>query len=257
MIITLSQVGAFFLILARLAGLITNAPFFNRKQVFAMSKVAIIFWMGSLMIFVVPLPKTLPDSAMIYFFALVTEFMVGALLGVVADLILIAVEFGGAIMDTQAGLAVSALLNPTTGRTSTLISLMLEWTSIILFLQVDGHHMVLAAVNKSFTLLPIASPINFADAGLYFAELGTQLFAVALQLAAPILLVVFLIDFSFGMLSRVAPQVNVFQLGFQLKPTISLFIFLAIVPSILNSVVRLITMISEHTMKILFLLQTH
>ena len=125
----------------------------------------------------------------------------------------------------------------------------------MMFLQINGHHMVIAMVHKSFSLIPIGVIPNFSLAGKYIANLGTDLFGLALQLSVPILLIVFLVDFSFGMLSRVAPQVNVFQLGFQLKPTISLIIFLAIAPGMIQSIFIMLEDLTEHTIRVLYLMQ--
>ncbi|MBT5953250.1 flagellar biosynthetic protein FliR [bacterium] len=255
MVFTLTQITAFFLVFGRLAGMVTIAPFFNKKQVFAMSKVTLIFWASTLLVFLVPLPITPPDTLITFVLALVVEVLIGITIGFVSEAILVAIEFGGSLMDTQAGLSVASLLNPLTGRTSTLISLLLEWTSIMMFLQINGHHMVIAMVHKSFSLIPIGVIPNFSLAGEYIANLGTDLFGLALQLSVPILLIVFLVDFSFGMLSRVAPQVNVFQLGFQLKPTISLIIFLAIAPGMIQSIFRMLENLTEHTIRVLYLMQ--
>ncbi len=255
MIITLPQIAAFFLIFARIAGVFMMAPFFDRKQVFAMGKIALVFWTAMLFIFIVPLPKVMPQDAITFVLALLSEFLVGAILGFSASAILISIEFAGSLMDTQAGLSVAALLNPATGRTSTLISLLLEWTSIMLFLSIDGHHLVLAAMNKSFTLLPIGSPFNFNLAGEYLISLGTEIFKMAVQLASPILLVIFLMDFCFGMLSRIAPQINVFQMSFELKPSVSLLVFLAIIPGLVNSIYGLLESVTEHSLRILYLLR--
>ncbi|MBT6119866.1 flagellar biosynthetic protein FliR [bacterium] len=255
MVFTLTQLTAFFLVFGRLAGMVTVAPFFNKKQVFAMSKVTLIFWASTLLVFLVPLPITPPDTLITFVLALVVEVLIGVTIGFVSEAILVAIEFGGSLMDTQAGLSVASLLNPLTGRTSTLISLLLEWTSIMMFLQINGHHMVIAMVHKSFSLIPIGVIPNFSLAGKYIANLGTDLFGLALQLSVPILLIVFLVDFSFGMLSRVAPQVNVFQLGFQLKPTISLIIFLAIAPGMIQSIFIMLEDLTEHTIRVLYLMQ--
>ena len=58
------------------------------------------------------------------------------------------------------------------------------------------------------------------------------MFEIGLKLASPIILVIFLVDFSFGILNKVAEQINIFQLGFQLKPTVSIIIFLGIAPGL-------------------------
>ena len=71
------------------------------------------------------------------------------------------------------------------------------------------------------------------------------MFFIAFQLAAPIVLVVFIIDFAFGILNRVAEQINVFQLGFQVKPIISVLILLGIMPGLADIVIRLIDRFSQ------------
>ena len=88
-------------------------------------------------------------------------------------------------------------------------------------------------------------------------HLGTNIFAIALQFAAPILFVVFLIDFCFGMLSKIAPQLNVFQLGFQVKPIISIFILLAIVPGLVDGIYALLEQVAGILLKLLLVMQTH
>ena len=78
-----------------------------------------------------------------------------------------------------------------------------------------------------------------------------HLFKIGLNLAAPIILVIFIVDFSFGILNKVAEQINVFQLGFQIKPLVSAFIFLGITPGLVFIVIRVLETIMDHTIKVL------
>lgn len=176
------------------------------------------------------------------------------MIGFVMDLFVIAVEFAGSLMDTQAGLSVSAILDPSTGRSLPLLSLLLKWSATMIFLAIDGHHLVLTSLYESYRLLPVGSPIDFSRGMLYLVSTTTDLFAIGVQLAAPIMLIVFMIDFGFGMLNKVAEQVNVFQLGFQIKPIVSLTIFLLTVPGLVNSVYRIVTTLSHHLMLLLYYL---
>ncbi|MGE4170355.1 MAG: flagellar biosynthetic protein FliR [Candidatus Margulisiibacteriota bacterium] len=255
MIITLDQVVCYFLIFARLLGMLMLAPVFNRKEIFALSKVAFLFWLSGLLIFVVPMAVHPPASPVAMVIAVVMEFMVGAMLGFITDMIVVGLEAAGTLMDTQAGLSVASILDPSSGRSITIISSLLKWVAIVVFLMLDGHHMLLSAVVQSFKLLPIGAPFNIPQAAWYVVGLGGDIFYIAVQLSAPIMLVVFLIDFVFGMLSRVAPQVNVFQLGFQIKPLISLLIFLAIVPGISGSVSSLLERVTDYILHAFYLLQ--
>ncbi len=245
----------FFLVFARIGGMFLSAPVFNQKEFFLLAKVILIFWITVLLIYHVPLPAHPPDTAFTFVLAAVTEVFVGLLIGFIADILVTGIELAGNLMDTQAGLSVASQLDPSSGRTITLMSLLLKRTSFITFLLIDGHHFVLSAIVHSFRLLPIASPINLGAGAFEVVKCGTYIFYLAVQLASPIILVVFLVDFGFGVLNRVAEQINIFQLGFQIKPTVSLIIFLAIVPGISHSIISVLEGTSEHLLSVFHALQ--
>jgi flagellar biosynthesis protein FliR/FlhB len=85
--------------------------------------------------------------------------------------------------------------------------------------------------------------------------LGTDIFMIGILLAAPCLLVLFLLDFSFGSMSRVAPQVNVFALAMQFKPFVNIFIFLAVLPIMLRNLMTILERIAEYILKVFLALQ--
>jgi len=244
------------MIFARLLGLILTAPVFSRREIFPMAKVLLVFWTAGLLIYVVPVPPNLPTNPLTIVLAVICEALLGVMIGFVTDLLVSGLEFAGTLMDTQAGLSVASLLDPSTGRTITIISLLLKWSAFTMFLLIDGHHLVLASIVQSFKILPVASPINFSQGALEIVKLGSYLFFLGVQLSAPILLVVFIVDFGFGILNRVAEQINVFQLGFQIKPSVSLVVFLAATPLIVNSIYKIMEFITEHLMKIFHALQS-
>ena len=86
-------------------------------------------------------------------------------------------------------------------------------------------------------------------------DLGVHIFAIGIQLAAPVILTIFILDLAFGLISRVAPQVNVFMLGFQLKPPVGTFIFLLTIPLLIERVIWLISKIVEEYAQLLFYLR--
>ncbi|MBH38149.1 hypothetical protein CL658_03860 [bacterium] len=240
MILTYYQLSVFFLIFARFSGLVLVSPFFSMKSLFSLAKVSFVFWVSVLIMFVVPLPQSLPNSLFIYFFALMIELVIGLIIGFTANLIMMAIEFGGAIMDTQAGLSSASVLDPTSGKNAALLELLMKYLAIMLFLIINGHHMVLSAVFESFSIMPLGQPVDFSAGSQYLVSLGSALFLIGLKLAAPIILVIFIVDFSFGILNKVAEQVNVFQLGFQVKPMVAVIIFLGIAPNFGNILVGII-----------------
>lgn len=255
MIITVDQVLTFFMIFSRFSGIVVSAPFFNNRQLFSAGKVALMFWASALWIFLVPLPVKSPDSMATFMLSLILEFLIGVMIGFVADIIISAIELAGALIDTQAGLSVASMLDPTTGRNAALFELFLKWVATMIFVLMDGHHMILTALHKSFTMIPIGSPLHFSQGAYFILQFGQHLFKAAIQLAAPIILVVFLVDFAFGMLNRVAEQINVFQLGFQIKPTVSVVVFLAMTPTLAAAIQKMMESMMENMILLMTNLQ--
>ncbi|MFC1770774.1 flagellar biosynthetic protein FliR [Candidatus Margulisiibacteriota bacterium] len=255
MIITYTEVLVFFLIVARIMGLMLYAPIFANKSIFSLSKLPLVLWCPMLIIFSVPLATKLPETGVAYALAVFLEILLGAIIGFATDLLITGIEMAGTLMDTQAGLSVAALLDPSTGRQITIFSHMLKWVAVMIFFLMDGHHIVLSAFFQSYKVLPVGAPFNLSEGALYIVKQGTYLFYLAVQLASPILLVVFLVDFGFGMLNKVAQQVNVFQLGFQLKPSVSLIIFFAIIPGLSDNILRILRQVTDIIMRLLFTFQ--
>ena len=120
----------------------------------------------------------------------------------------------------------------------------------------NGHHVVLGSLVQSFQAIPITSKLNIWEASRYVTSISVDIFLAGLQISAPILLVVFLIDFGFGLLSKVAPQVNVFQLGFQVKPIISILVLLTITPGMIELVFSFLEKSAGDLLRILYLIRT-
>ena len=159
MIITLNQVVFFSLIFARMSGTLMVAPFFANKTLFSMLKVALLFWMSLLIVFQVTVPENPPNGEMAIFIALVLEFVFGYMIGFITSLIVTSVEFAGTLMDTQAGLSVAAVLDPGSGQNAALLERLLQQVVIIIFLLVDGHHMILSVLANSFEMFPFGSKL--------------------------------------------------------------------------------------------------
>ncbi len=252
--ITAQVITVFLLIMTRMIGVLLTAPVFSRREFFPLGKIALAFWTSSLLIYIVPAPVVPPDTGLAFTMMFITEILIGVMIGFVTDLLIVGIEFAGSIMDTQAGLSVAAVLDPSSGRSLSLLSLLLKWTATMLFLIIDGHHLILSAVVESYRLLPIGGMANFSQGAHYIVTTGTSIFLIGVQLSAPIMLVVFMIDFGFGMLNKVAEQVNVFQLGFQVKPIISLFVFLTTAPMLVGAIYRILEMVMDHVLRLLYIL---
>ncbi|NQT29909.1 MAG: flagellar biosynthetic protein FliR [Candidatus Saganbacteria bacterium] len=257
MIISIGQLVVFFLILGRIAGVFIQAPIFSSKSFPMFGKTALAIWISLVLWFVVPISKTLPQSLVGLILAVVIEVAIGFLIGFVCNIIFIGVQAAGEIMDMQMGLSVATALDPVFGAVISVIGRLAFYTAIIIFITADGHHLILSAFNQSFQALPVGKMANFASPNLVLQliGLGSALWVTAIKLAAPVILLIFISDFTFGIVSRVAPQVNVFMLGFQVKPSLGLIGFLLSLPFLVKYINKLIAFMLEQTVLLLNVLK--
>jgi len=255
MVITFPQIEVFLLVLARVAGLFIEAPVLSAKSIPSYVKTALAIWIAALLWFVVPV-KYLPDSIPAFVLAIAVEVFVGYIIGFVASIILQSAQAAGDVLDLQMGLSVANVLSPTTGTMTSITGTFMFMIALVVFLLVDGHHLLLSAIHQSFVAIPIISFIDFSkpDLLLQMMNLLRWFWISTIQLCAPMLLLIFLSDFAFGIVSRVAPQVNVFMLGFQVKPSLGLFGLMLISPLIIKHMMTLIAQSGAEIAKTLVLL---
>jgi len=252
MIITVAQLEVFLLVLARIAGIFIQAPILSARSIPTSFKTGLAIWMALTLCFVIPVPKTLPVTSLEFILALINEVLIGFLIGFVCNLIFAAVQAAGDIMDLQMGLSVAQYLAPETGAVATLVGRLFFYTALMTFLIVDGHHLILSTLAQSFRALPIAGMAHLSNGRLMaqLIDLIIKFWTIAIQLAAPAVLLIFLSDFAFGLVSRAAPQVNVFMLGFQVKPALGLYAILMSLPLLVRHVVNLVGVMAEEALKL-------
>jgi len=245
------------LILARVLGLFLVAPIFSSRTISRSFKLALIITITFLLWFTVTYDESMvPTSGFMFMLAAVNELMVGLIIGFVTKLVFVGIEAAGAFMGQQMGLSVATTFDPTQGIQASVIAKLLRWSIILLILITNGHHFILAAINKSFEVMPLIHSWDFRLAATPIIDLGSSIFAIGIQLAAPVVLTIFLLDFSFGLISRVAPQVNVFMLGFQMKPPLGMFIFMLIVPLLMERSIYLISVMTDELVSIFYYLSS-
>ncbi|MFH1428534.1 MAG: flagellar biosynthetic protein FliR [Candidatus Margulisiibacteriota bacterium] len=245
MILTLAQIQVFTLVFARIAGLFGQAAFFSFRTIPNTPKIAICFFITVVIWFVVPVPQNLPNNFLVFIIALLQEYLIGRLIGFVSFIIVKAILAAGDMMGMQMGLSVANQYDPSQGLQLNIVGRFFDFSSLIFFLCIDGHIMLITALQKSFTAIPIYSPVNIAAPMMHIVGLGTILWELSVLLAAPVILTIFLMDFAFGTISRVAPQVNVFMLGFQIKPLLGMLTLFLMMPLLLWRIVEVMNTILE------------
>jgi len=257
MILSFGQVMSFMLILARIIGVFLQAPLLNSRSIPIFIKIGVAIWFTIVLWFVTPITSNLPISLVDFFIRLVSEVALGFLIGFICNVIFLGLQAAGEIMDMQMGLSVATALDPVFGAVISVVGRLIFMSALFIFLILNGHHLILTTLQQSFTMVPAGQLVNFASPDLAFEmiELGKMLWLTAIKVAGPIILLIFLSDFSFGIVSRVAPQVNVFMLGFQVKPSLGLIGILFTLPLFIKQINKLIELMAEKVLTALMFIK--
>ncbi len=166
-----------------------------------------------------------------------SEAVTGAGLGVLVSLIFSAVQSAGRLIDMLGGFELGQALDPMTMTNSGPFGRFYQLIAVVLLFVSDGYQLVVGGLARSFDALPLGAMLDLGALAGQLAEGVSQLFLAAIQVAGPLIAVLFLADVGLGLLTRVAPALNAFALGFPLKILITLTlgsITLAALPGVID-----------------------
>lgn len=206
-------VGAFMYPLMRVGAAVMVAPVFGNDMI----PVQVRIFVGLMLtLAVLPtvqgVPPVDPLSAQGAMIA-VQEVLLGLIMGFVLSLALNVVVIAGESVALAMGLGFATMVDPQTGMSVPVISQVLVVLTTLLFLATGGHLMLVQLLADSFASVPVGSLELSRDAFWAVATWGTQMFAGAVLIALPLVTVLLVINLSLGVMTRAAPQMNIFSVG--------------------------------------------
>ncbi|UJL47951.1 flagellar type III secretion system protein FliR [Virgibacillus sp. NKC19-16] len=225
-IININSIPVFLLILVRVLAFFVTLPLFSYRTVPLPFKIGFSFFLAFIMFYTVDASAINIDE--MYIFLLVKEALVGLLIGLIAFIILSAIQVAGGFIDFQMGFAIANVMDPQTGAQSPLTGQYLYIFALLFLLSVNGHHLLIDGIFNSYHFIPIDAFIPFQDRSIadFVIETFNQMFIIAFQMAIPIVGCLFLVDVALGIIARAVPQLNVFVVGLPLKILVSFIVIL-------------------------------
>lgn len=157
------------------------------------------------------------NSTMPFVFNCLNEVSAGLTLGFLTNLCFSMVRFAGNIMDMQIGFAMMSIYDPSSNSNTTLVEHLLYWFAMVVFLIVDGHHMLIKSLIQSFSAIKLGNFfLNQASINIIFKSF-IEYFAISLQIAIPIILILLFTDLTMSLIARTVPQLNIMILGMPVK----------------------------------------
>ena len=154
--------------------------------------------------------------------AVIQQVGIGLAIGFTVRLVFAAVELAGEVVGFQMGLNFASFFNPSLNTQSSAVATFFGQMSTFLFIVMNGHLMILMAVIKSFESFPVDPNFLAALSSLKLYALGADLFATGLWIALPMIGMLMFVNLGLGIVSRVAPQMNIYAIGFPITLTVGL-----------------------------------
>lgn len=209
-------IAAFAFPLARILGFIATAPLWSSagipRRTRLMLGLAITFAIAPSL---PPMPAVAPGTlAGLWILAL--QMLTGIAMGFAAKIVFAAVDLAGEFIGFQMGLSFATFYDPLSSSQTPVITEFLNLIALLLFLSVNGHLMYVATLAQSFQAIPVGAGLLGSGSWLNLAELGAKIFSSGLLLALPVLVALMIANIALAVLTRAAPQLNIFSLGFPL-----------------------------------------
>ncbi len=227
-------IAQFFWPMVRILAMIAVAPMLGNRSIPIRVKVAL-----AILVTIVaapslpPAPVTAIDS---YpgFLQIAREILIGVSLGFAVRVVFAAVEMAGELVGLQMGLSFAGYIDPTSGGAANVISRYFGTIAVLLFLSINGHLLLIYGVIESFQTIPITLDGDVLLQGKRLLALGAELFRIALTIALPFVILLLMVNLAMGVMSRVAPQLNIFAVGFPVTLTVGMTALLLILPYLAN-----------------------
>lgn len=200
--------------LTRILGLITASPMFGHRAVPLTVKLLLGVMLASIVAPAVPAQPAADPASLAGLLILVQELLIGLAMGFAMRIVFAAVEMAGEISSLTMGLGFATFFDPGTQGRSSAISQFLALVATMAFLAVNAHLVLLSALVESFSTLPVSAQPIYGGGFKQLADWGAKIFSTGVQLSLPIVAALLITNVALGILTRAAPQLNLFGIGF-------------------------------------------
>jgi flagellar biosynthesis protein FliR len=224
--LSIGQVERYILVLARFSGMFLAAPFFSRAVGPRQIKTALLLGI-TIVVFPLVQPWSLEGQANVPMMvgAVVVEILIGGMFGMLVHWVLVAVQVAGGLIGFQMGLSMAMVMDPTSGVQEGVLSNLLYLVVLMLFLNLNGHHMLIEGISKSFQSMPLGGSLPSGESLLQSGTVALlQLFKLAILISAPIIAATKLLYLGMGLINRASPQIQVFFLAMPIAQLIGFVI---------------------------------
>lgn len=209
-------IAAFIYPLARILAFIATAPLWSMAGIPRRTRLILGIAITLAVAPALPAMPVVQAGSLPGLWIMIQQMLIGMGMGFAAKTVFTAVEFAGEFIGAQMGLGFATSYDPLNSSQTPVIAEFLGLLSLLTFLSLDGHLLYIGTLVQSFSAIPVSANSLSPDSWLNLAKLGSKIFSAGLLLALPIVVALMITNVALAVLTRAAPQLNIFALGFPL-----------------------------------------
>lgn len=209
-------IAAFIFPLARILAFIAAAPLWSNAGIPRRTRLILAIAIAVAVTPSLPPMPAVQPASLSGLWILLQQMLIGIGMGFATKIVFTAFDMAGEFIGFQMGLGFATFYDPLSASQTPVISEFIGLLALLLFLSMNGHLLYLATLAQSFSAIPVSAIPLGAGSWLNLAELGGKIFSAGLLLALPIIVALMITNVALGVLTRAAPQLNLFALGFPL-----------------------------------------
>jgi flagellar biosynthetic protein FliR len=228
----LGEASRFVLVLLRAGGLVVFCPILGSEILPARVRVGIALALALVVLPMVPPMFSPPTNVGAFLVVAVRESSVGLALGMTARVLFAGIEAAAGLVAGQSGFSLASMIDPLSGESSASTILFENLLAVALFLAADLHHVLVRGLYDSYRWLPPAVALpSAASLDQSVSLLGSRMFTIAVELAAPALVVTVAVDLVLVLVGRALPQVQILNVGYPAKMAAGIVALAVLVPA--------------------------
>ncbi len=220
------------LVILRTSGLLIMAPVIGDRGIPTLIKVGLVILLALILIPVIPGLDTFPQVTSLWQLAglAFNELLIGFIIGLFFRLIFIGVLTAGTMIGYQIGFMFATMFDTSISNQISIIGRFWYVVAILIFLSISGHHLVITSFVDSYQVIPAGGVAAYGSAGELIIKYTAYIFVIALKVASPVMITLFLTDVALGTIAKTMPTMNVFFVGFPVKIAVGLVVMAMSLP---------------------------
>lgn len=231
--ILLQLLPVYLLVFVRVTAFFVTAPIFSNRGVPNQFKIGLGIVVAAISFSYVSVSEPIQLDLTFAFLA-IKEALIGVMLGFLCQMFFFAIQIAGGLMDMQMGLAMANVIDPRTGAYIPITGNFKSILATLYFLSINGHHVLISGLLRSYKMIPVDRawvPMNSEQMMWYIVKAFEYMFSSAFLMATPIVVSLYLVDISLGIIAKSVPQFNIFVVGLPIKLVASFLMLIVVMPA--------------------------